>query len=165
MRRIVSITIHHKTTIFFNASWYILFRMTIRTENLRHLINARAGGSQAEFARQAGISGSVVYQVLNGYRNIGEKLARKIEKNLGLSLYAMDTVIADTDTAQRPGEIDAAALTKILGDVLDALETLGYKWEPKRIATLVADAYKLYQLTGDYPDSKYTVHLEAIRSK
>ena len=47
-------------------------------------------GSQTNFARAAKKSFSQINQYLNGVRNIGEKVAREIEKNLGLSTGYLD---------------------------------------------------------------------------
>ena len=53
----------------------------IRLRNFRKL--AGEFGSKTEFSVETGIHASYISQILGGYRNIGEKLARKIESNTG----------------------------------------------------------------------------------
>lgn len=58
--------------------------MNNRISRLKLLIDNQFNGSQAEFARKSGINPSQVTQWLSGYRNLGEKVARKIEVTLDL---------------------------------------------------------------------------------
>lgn len=51
----------------------------LRTRNLRKLITEEFNGSQTELAARTGLSLSQLGQYLSGYRNMGEKTARKIE--------------------------------------------------------------------------------------
>ena len=61
----------------------------IRIESLLKLrINY---STDAEFAEAAGIAPSFFGQIKRGERNIGEKLARKIEQELGLETLALDS--------------------------------------------------------------------------
>jgi hypothetical protein len=67
----------------------------IRRENLRIVITLRFGGSQTRFARMAGIAQpSFVSRLLSGNtkteKHIGDRLARKIETNIGLAPQALD---------------------------------------------------------------------------
>lgn len=59
----------------------------LRTRRLRKLISEEFNGSQSELSARTGISLSQLGQYLSGYRNLGEKTARKIElackKNVG----------------------------------------------------------------------------------
>ncbi|OEY66820.1 LexA family transcriptional regulator [Marinobacter sp. X15-166B] len=55
-----------------------------RAKALRALIDEKYGGNQADFARAIGRSPASVWQWLNGHRNIGEKVAREIERKLRL---------------------------------------------------------------------------------
>ncbi|MDA9090776.1 helix-turn-helix domain-containing protein [Porticoccaceae bacterium] len=50
----------------------------IRVQNLRELI--AEFGSQAKLADAVGCTASVISQLVTGHRDVGEKLARKIEK-------------------------------------------------------------------------------------
>jgi len=59
----------------------------IRRLNLKRLASA---SSQVEFAEQAGLSTAYLNHLLTGYRNIGEKTARKIERKLGIDLMSLD---------------------------------------------------------------------------
>ena len=64
----------------------------IRRNNLLLLIR-RQGGTQAEFARVAGVSPNYINQVLNSWqgRGLGHQVARKIERAVGKSRGWMDT--------------------------------------------------------------------------
>ena len=54
----------------------------IRKDNLVYLINKQGG--RTSFSDSTGISKSYISHVLNGRRNIGNKLCKKIEGNLSL---------------------------------------------------------------------------------
>jgi len=56
---------------------------TLRVQRLRELLATTYGGSQTELAKRVGMSASQLGQYFCGYRNIGEKVARKIEKAAG----------------------------------------------------------------------------------
>lgn len=73
--------------------------MNNRLKRLKQLIDTQFEGSQAEFARKAGIkTESQVTQWFSGYRNLGEKAARKIEAVLDLPNNWLDqTDFADGD--------------------------------------------------------------------
>ena len=66
--------------------------MNNRMKRLQHLLDSKFGGSQAEFARKAGINPSQVAQWISGYRNLGEKVARKIELTLDLPINWLDKI-------------------------------------------------------------------------
>lgn len=55
-----------------------------RAKRLREIIDTRFGGNQAEFSRAVGKSPSLIWQYLNGHRQIGERFAREIERKLRL---------------------------------------------------------------------------------
>lgn len=61
-----------------------------RKENLMRLIELRFDGSQVRFADSAGMTPSYISQMLTGYRNIGERTARKIERAIGLPEKYLD---------------------------------------------------------------------------
>lgn len=46
--------------------------------------------SQAAFADRSGLAPSVISQLLNGHRNLGDALARKIEENIGIKRGWLD---------------------------------------------------------------------------
>lgn len=50
---------------------------------LKKLISEEFGNSQAALSKSSGVSTSQINQYLSGYRNIGEKAARKIEAGAG----------------------------------------------------------------------------------
>lgn len=61
-----------------------------RSTVLKTLIAERFAGSQADFARAVGKSPSLVWQYLNGHRQIGEKFARDVERKLRLPTGYLD---------------------------------------------------------------------------
>lgn len=76
-----------------------------RVLRLRQLINELSSGSQTIFSKRSGISLSQLGQYLGGYRNIGEKTARKIESTSGKPigwLDAMDVNISLAGIGIRP---------------------------------------------------------------
>lgn len=62
----------------------------IRRKNLRQLIDTIGGGKQSHLGSLSDTDPSLFSQILNRTRNMGEELARKIERNLGLSYGSMD---------------------------------------------------------------------------
>ena len=60
----------------------------VRLLNLRKLI--AEFGSQAKLADTVGITASVISQLVTGHRDIGEKLARKIESGSGRPALWLD---------------------------------------------------------------------------
>lgn len=61
-----------------------------RMANLKRLIEDRFHGSPAEFSRASGVSLSQLGQWESGYRNLGEKAARRIEQALHLAEGFLD---------------------------------------------------------------------------
>ena len=61
-----------------------------RIERIREIIQGRYEGNSAAFARAIGKSPSVVWQYLNGYRQVGERFAREVEKKLRLPEGSLD---------------------------------------------------------------------------
>jgi phage repressor protein C with HTH and peptisase S24 domain len=74
----------------------------IRLENLRYLM-AELGLSSAELARRLDVSSQQVYQLVSRRRNIGDKIARRIEEEFGHPSGWLD---------QEHGRLSAAALTE-----------------------------------------------------
>lgn len=66
--------------------------MNNRMKRLKFLLDSKFEGSQAEFARQTGINPSQIAQWISGYRNLGEKVARKIELTLDLPHNWLDKI-------------------------------------------------------------------------
>jgi len=94
--------------------------MQIRVKNLNRLISTRFGGRQIDFVNAAGVSQSQVAQWISGYRNIGEKAARKIEDRLGLPNLALDQ-----DTPPQPPALDAQLYTGGTNQALGVVDTAG----------------------------------------
>lgn len=67
----------------------------LRRDNLRALLSRFE--SQRDMADHLGVAPAYLNQLLNGYRGIGEKTARKIEKELGLSHLWLDQERVDDD--------------------------------------------------------------------
>jgi len=66
-----------------------------RQRKLKELIDEQFAGSQADFCRKAELQPAQVNQWLTGYRNLGEKAARKIESKLGLQPLWFDRKLGD----------------------------------------------------------------------
>lgn len=64
----------------------------IRRQNVVRLIDERFDGVQRRFADAAGRDPTVIWQIVNRYRNLGEGLAREIEHNMGLPAGWLDQV-------------------------------------------------------------------------
>jgi len=65
---------------------------TPRVQRLRMLLADTFAGSQTEMAKRLGMSTSQIGQYFCGYRNIGEKVARRIEQASGKPLGWLDGV-------------------------------------------------------------------------
>lgn len=61
----------------------------LRRRNLAALIGTERGAI-ADFAEKVGYSDGYISQLLSGHRNIGEKVARKIEKAIGVRTKLLD---------------------------------------------------------------------------
>lgn len=66
-----------------------------RQQKLKQLIDEQFAGSQADFCRKAELQPAQVNQWLTGYRNLGEKAARKIESKIGLKPFWLDSNLGD----------------------------------------------------------------------
>lgn len=72
----------------------------VRRENLQRLLTGYR--SQRQFAEGAGLAAAYVSQMVNGTREMGEDVARRIERALGLSPGWMD---ADHDSPPDDAQI------------------------------------------------------------
>jgi len=70
-----------------------------RLANLKHLLEHRFKGRIANLGRAIDRSDAYLWQLLNGKRNLGERIARYIEGKLGLPVGALD---ASGNTAEQP---------------------------------------------------------------
>ncbi|EBB2318876.1 helix-turn-helix domain-containing protein [Salmonella enterica] len=79
----------------------------IRRTNLKHLLDV-SGLSQAAFAERCGLAASVISQLVNGHRNLGDAISRRIEKSLSVKKGWLDvphgesTDDLDYDNGDRP---------------------------------------------------------------
>lgn len=71
----------------------------IRLANLKQLLERRFRGRIADMGRALERSDAYLWQLLNGKRNLGERIARYIERKLGLPPSALD---AQANAAEQP---------------------------------------------------------------
>jgi hypothetical protein len=120
----------------------------IRRKNLRALVERTDSG--AAFAKQADIAPSLLSQILsqNPTRNIGDRLARKIEDKLGLASGWLDSIHG----APTPSRVEAVPrLSEGDGDRYKALLTLGRLIEdftPSELAELEAQVELIRRRKG-----------------
>ena len=69
----------------------------IRIRQLRKLIAESFGGSQSALSGKTGVSLAQLGQYLSGYRNLGEKTARKIELGSGKPTGWLDGISTNTE--------------------------------------------------------------------
>jgi len=81
----------------------------IRRDNLRALLSRYA--SQRELADELSLAPAYINQMFNGYRGIGERTARKIEKQLGLPHLWMDRPPRSVDEDRPPAPVLPPAST------------------------------------------------------
>ncbi|SDV49089.1 LexA family transcriptional regulator [Chitinasiproducens palmae] len=113
----------------------------VRVRQLRNLIADRFGGSQAALCKRIGMSPSQIGQYLGGYRNLGERAARKIEDGAGLPAGWLDAApetqisvaqsVPRESEPVRPGYVrlrtfDATPYMGTAGQPVDFPEVLGY---------------------------------------
>ncbi len=101
-----------------------------RRDALKRLIDERYGGKQADLARAINRSPSLVWQCLNGHRNIGEKLAREIESKLRLKKGWLDDMVV-VDEAHKAGE-PAADLSRQNDGALENAPVIAFTATPKK---------------------------------
>lgn len=128
----------------------------IRRINLESIIGEE---KRVDFAERAGLNPSQLSQVLSGTRNIGDKLARRIERNIMLKPYALDQQVNSGS-----GEIDADALVSLICDVNAALKATGRVWSIERAVRLSVDLYTIYATTGEMPDVRMAIQLQGLMS-
>ncbi len=61
----------------------------IRRTNLKHLLDV-SGLSQVAFAERCGLAASVISQLVNGHRNLGDAISRRIEESLSVKKGWLD---------------------------------------------------------------------------
>lgn len=128
----------------------------IRLENLKELMGDQKA---VHFAERAGMNESHLSQILGGRSNMGDKLARKVEKNLNLDAYDLDKA------AESKVGVNTDALTQIMVSVRAAVDIVGLNWSEQQIAQLTANLYKLYEKTGELPDIHQAVQLQVLQEQ
>lgn len=76
-----------------------------RLRQLRKLIAESFGGSQSALSARTGVSLAQLGQYLAGYRNMGEKTARKIEQGAGKPLGWLDDLEANVEDLALRGRV------------------------------------------------------------
>ncbi|MFZ6813571.1 helix-turn-helix domain-containing protein [Undibacterium sp. Rencai35W] len=126
---------------------------TVRIKQLRKLISENFNGSQTELSNRSGVSLSQLGQYLGGYRNLGEKTARKIESAAGKNIGWLDGVNPETTLSpyklnQTPAEYQ---LTKPKQE------------EPPAIDPMIAAVIKIMEQTDERGRRKMLSACEDIR--
>lgn len=149
----------------------------IRRMRLQELIDTKYGGVQAEFAKKAGVNPTQISTALNPSpknpkyaRQIGEKLARKIEVALELPIGWLD----GTEDLRQPQPKYLVSPTSILPDVealenvIAAVETFleegdGEPPTPKNKAKAIVLLYDRYAMTGKPDASTVARYLRLVK--
>lgn len=135
----------------------------IRRSNVRQLVASVGHGRQNVLAEKADMPPALVSQVLNGTRNIGEKLARKIETRLGLETYALDVPLGSDPQERELLKIDAEVLAEIISGTQKAARLVGLDWRVDQVAKMAASLYALWQATGEMPNFEQAARIESLR--
>ena len=110
----------------------------VRQIKLKELIASY--GSQAKLAdKLEGVNPGFISQLVTGSRNMGEKLARKIESQLGLSAFYFDVC---GETAIYNTALNIQVLIDSIQAVEDAIEIMKQQLTTKDKATLIAQRYE-----------------------
>src|SRR5690625_1155040 len=133
-----------------------------RRANLRLLIEERANGNAAEFARMLDLTRSQVGQYLsdtyNEGRSIGEKVARRIEQSLGLEALWLDFDIDNKPQGKNAAQPARSAHVKL--PILEVSPAAGAGREPVDYPAVIdylelPESWVLHRLGRDL--SKYRV--------
>ena len=117
-----------------------------RRQNLIKLSNDY--DTQTEFATVLGISRSFLSQIMSPTdpRNIGDRLARKLETALGLNRFWLDET--HEEPSAMPTNISIAKIREISESVDSTLESLGIELSESEREKLYRTFVDLYQLTS-----------------
>ena len=111
----------------------------VRQAKLKELITKY--GSQAKLARACeGVDAGFISQLVTGTRNMGEKVARKIENQLGLNDFYFDVC---GETTIYNTELNVQVLIDSIQAVEDAIEIMNQQLTIKDKATLIAQRYEV----------------------
>lgn len=140
----------------------------IRRDNLQFLIETVGRGSQSAAASKLNLAPSFISQILSGTRNMGEKLARKIENEINLPLYAMDKPMTKLPEIEQPGavlKVDAKKLEDVIVGSLVALNSFGLNGSEREIGRFVAQMVVYYLETGEVLNFRQIAQLEALKQE
>lgn len=132
--------------------------MDVRDTRRENLLKLIGNNSQRAWAASVGMQPAHVNQILKQKRNIGYKLARKIEAKLGL-----DDCWLDRRVSIRSAVVDPIALATIISSVQNAVDRVGLAWSVDQVSRLSANLYALYEQTGEMPNVEQAAQLEALR--
>jgi phage repressor protein C with HTH and peptisase S24 domain len=124
-----------------------------RREALKRLIDERFEGKQSDFARAIGRSASSVWQWLNGHRNVGEKVAREIERKLRLPRGYLDD-----DPYQFEKDL-FDFLSQVKGQPIDTIEDPSVREIAKRMEGVIVPAPS--QPTSADNELEFIGHMDA----
>ncbi|WP_341238026.1 hypothetical protein [uncultured Limnobacter sp.] len=96
-----------------------------RQLTLIKLISERFDGNQAAFARAIGVASSQVNQWVNGYRNLGDAGAHRIELKLGLAQGYFDMPVAQRQRDLSRSTTLISEKIELRPDVLETIELIG----------------------------------------
>lgn len=113
----------------------------IRRENLVRL--TKSYKSQRQFAQGTGLATSHLNQLLNGVREMGEEVARRIENSLGLSVGFMSI---DPDMPPAPPIIEPE-LQRLPADELSLLTN--YRKSSSRRKEMLRETAEMYLLLDE----------------
>lgn len=96
-----------------------------RQLTLTKLISEHFDGNQAAFARAIGVASSQVNQWVNGYRNLGDAGAHRIELKLGLAQGYFDMPAAQRQRDLSKSTKLIAEKKELRPEVLETIELIG----------------------------------------
>lgn len=122
----------------------------------------------ADLARAAGVSPMAVSYWMDGTtKDIKFKYADPIAEKYGYSTRWIMTGKGQPklEAKGKPEHsgIDREALMKILTEILAANAAEGLDWDVERICRLTVGLYSLYEMSGELPDVRQAIQLEALR--
>lgn len=132
--------------------------MDVRDVRRKNILKLIGNNSQRAWAESVGMLPAHVNQVIKGRRNVGYKLARKIEATLG-----MDDLALDNTGFGKSSTVNPVVLASILEEVQFAVSHVGLDWSLEQIARLTASLYALYEKTGEMPIVEQAIQLESLR--
>lgn len=135
----------------------------IRVLNLKRFIKEKADEKQAKFSELYGLNKGHVSQMVTGHRDMGDKVARKIESALGLPPGAMDTLPKVKDCSELPVDAHQVAVDWLLiseplksqiSEAVHSAADVARKYGPLADQDYVADSIKPAPTPASAPRSR-----------